>query len=312
MATIAPWLVPPNFLGYIEAGSQAGLAKRRAADEESQFAQKMAQEGQQESDRQDDAAQRLKLSYDSLAQQHDLSQQEIAARAMQGQAAMALHQQGQDSLNQWRQQQGQNQQQRLADNETKIAAASALKEKADKDINAFWSDLPDKGLSKSLQDHPFAASEPGIRSAAAQKLINPKAAVQDKIPLANLKSGENTVTGVPFNSPLVNQLGGDDLSKVGGTNYVSAADKLKAASLGAAPQQPSGTALGNLNMFSGKPPIVPDMTGYKSAAEVRADYQLPKGNPNKLSAEDAQRIIERQFPEALQIKPTDDSAGISE
>lgn len=206
---IAPWLERPNFLQAIEGGTQAGLALRRQAADESQFAQRMAQAGQDEQARQDEAAQRLRLSYASLAQQHDLSQQEIAARASQAMAAQALRQQSAESLDMWRKEQAANAQQRIVDQEKKIAAAAALKDSADKDINGFWKDLPDKGLAKSLQDHPFAAAEPGIRQAAAQKLINPKATAAAK-PISvkyNLPDAAGTATG-----PL------DALQKQFGTN----------------------------------------------------------------------------------------------
>ena len=181
----------------MEAGTSAGLALRRAGDEESQFAARKAQENQAEQGREDEAGQRLRQSYDALAQQHDLSRQEIAARTMQAQAADALRQHAQDSLTVWRQQQAQAQQQRLKDQENKLSAAATLRENANKDINAFWSDLPEKGLSQSLIDHPFAAAEPGIRQAAAQKLINPKEAPPEK-PLSvkyNLPKSAGTATG---------------------------------------------------------------------------------------------------------------------
>ena len=168
---IAPWLERPNFLGYIEGGTNAGLALRRQADEESQFAQRAAQEQQAENSRQDDAANRLKLAYDTMAQQHDLSQQEIAARRQQAIAADALRQHAQDSLTAWRQQQGQFAQQRIVDQEQKIAAADSLKKETDKQINNALVRL-DSGepLLKVFKDNPLAASEPGFRQAlAAQK-----------------------------------------------------------------------------------------------------------------------------------------------
>ncbi len=171
---IAPWLIPPNFLAAAEAGSNAGLALRRAKDDEAQFQQRMNQENSAQQAQQSEAAQRLRQSYDALAQQHDLSQQEINARFAQAGAANALRQHGQDALLMWRQEQGKNAEQRIKDRETQMSAAAALKDRSNKDINGFWTDLAAKGLEQSLQDHPFAAAEPGIRQAAAQKLINPK------------------------------------------------------------------------------------------------------------------------------------------
>ena len=97
---LAPWNTPPNFLGAIEAGSQAGLAARR------------------EDVAQGQAADRLRLAYDQLASEEAQRNEAMQARMQAQTAANMLRSRNIDMLTQWHQ----------AQTDRQSAADAALKD----------------------------------------------------------------------------------------------------------------------------------------------------------------------------------------
>lgn len=85
MATIAPWLVPPNYIGAMTAGAQTGLAARRqvAAEQE--------------------AGDRLRLAYDQLAASERRAHEAQLSRERMTQATMALRASQMEGLDRYRQ-----------------------------------------------------------------------------------------------------------------------------------------------------------------------------------------------------------------
>jgi hypothetical protein len=81
---IPPWLRPTDTLGAIQAGAQAGLAIRRANDEESQ------------------AGDRLRLAYDQLASSERRQSEEAKSKMQLAQASLALRSQQMDAMQSYR------------------------------------------------------------------------------------------------------------------------------------------------------------------------------------------------------------------
>lgn len=87
MAQIAPWLYPKNFVEAMNAGAQAGLAVRRATDEEQQ------------------AGDRLRLAYDQLASQEKRESEAARSKLELAHAAMALRARQADAMEAYHQNQ---------------------------------------------------------------------------------------------------------------------------------------------------------------------------------------------------------------
>lgn len=84
MATIAPWIVPPNFLGAMEAGTAAGQRERAQGASERE------------------AADRLRYAYDSLAAKEQQSSELAAQKHELARAAMELRAQQMQGLQDYR------------------------------------------------------------------------------------------------------------------------------------------------------------------------------------------------------------------
>ena len=92
---LAPWNIPPNFLGAIQAGAGAGLAARRADLEEQS------------------SGDRLQLAYNQLAEEERQRNEAAKARMQMATAANALRASQIDMLSRYHQGQLQNQQGQL-------------------------------------------------------------------------------------------------------------------------------------------------------------------------------------------------------
>lgn len=85
MPFVAPWLQPPNFIGAMQAGAQAGLAVRKQAESEGS------------------AADNLRLAYDQLAANERRAHEATLARTEASKAAMALRAQQASAMQQYQQ-----------------------------------------------------------------------------------------------------------------------------------------------------------------------------------------------------------------
>lgn len=239
MAVIAPWLRSIDPVEIAQAAASTNFRARALADQEANnAAQRAAQQqeiGLRSQSLQNSSAallNRLKLGYDRLAQTDAERRDALLERTSQNSAANLLRQQQQDLMSK-------HYADELTAKQGKDSAAQTLRDATNKDIAGFYSDLPTLGLGPSLNAHPLAATEPGIRSSAAQQLINPRQPSSRSIghtdltiPGAvtktpgllwgtNTSVGEpKTLKGVPLNSPLVNKFGSPELSAAAGTNYV--------------------------------------------------------------------------------------------
>lgn len=97
MPTVAPWLIPPDFIGAMRAGAQAGLEQRGQDIGASE------------------AADRLKLAYDQLASEEQQRAKETQSRMDLAKASLALRGHQMDMLGQYRQGMIANAQQRMQD-----------------------------------------------------------------------------------------------------------------------------------------------------------------------------------------------------
>lgn len=239
MPFVPSWLTGLNPLEAISEGANAGLRARSIADQERNSAamrdiqlQELQARNAQIGLASTNALNRLKLGYDRLSQTDAERRATLAAQGQQNDAANSLRQQQQDLMDKYHTAE-------LADKTNKQSAADTLRKATNDDIVGFYNDLPNLGLGAALKAHPFAATEPGVRSAAAQVLINPKKSTATALGHTDLTvpgtttttpgtlwgtntstSDPTTIKNVPLNSPLINRFGSPELSAVAGTNYV--------------------------------------------------------------------------------------------
>lgn len=234
MPFFAPWLHGTDPVEIAQAAASTVLRNRQQNDAEINSAaqrniqqQELAVRNQQLQLSSAGLLNRLKLGYDRLAQTDAERRAALTAKASQDSAANLLRSQQQDLMSKHYTSED-------AAKQGRQSAADTLRDATNSDVNGFYIDLKKLGLEGALQAHPLAATEPGIRSVAAQLSINPKAGTYPKTDLtvpgtttpgANWYSGSTTtdpttIKGVPLNSPLVNKFGSPSLSAVAGTNYV--------------------------------------------------------------------------------------------
>lgn len=142
LAPIAPWTIPPDFLGAARAGASLGLEQR---------GQDIAQ---------GEAADRLKLAYDQLASEEATRARESAAKLDLAHSALALRGQQMAGLQDYREKQIADAQQRmgaLADyRDKKLQQATAAAELRKRNIhfapNGEVLQLQDDGTVKQLRE----------------------------------------------------------------------------------------------------------------------------------------------------------------
>lgn len=154
---VAPWLVPPDYVGAMKAGASLGEGLR---GQDFQAAE---------------AGNRLRLAYDQLAASSNEHSQSLAAQQESTQAAQALHAQQQTALEAWRHSQELMHQQALTDSEKKVAAAEALRTKTTSDAIGFLGAKdtnvdhaagvagPNRPDSMLLPQYPEAINNPVVR-----------------------------------------------------------------------------------------------------------------------------------------------------
>lgn len=235
MPTIAPWLHGYDWASVISDAISQGQRARQLTDNEREAstADKRRAEAQQFDEA--EAGRRLRLSYDQLSQQERERKAALAVQQQRFQAADALRQSQQNSTDLYRIGQLGLGRDRLAQAASKTDAASKLRDSMNADIVGFYKDAKGGDIAGALAKHPLAANEPGIRSAAAQVLINPKSKSPGAIGKVDLTipgtpdtsgkwfgTGNATdpipLKGVPLDSPLVNQFGDPRLAAAAGTN----------------------------------------------------------------------------------------------
>ena len=213
MPYVPPWLQATDVLGAISSGANAGLSARQIGDEES------------------NSANRLRASQDSLAMQQQQFQQELAAKQSATAAATALRKQQYDALEQYRQDQIKDQQQRIKDAEATKSAAATLQGMVSDDNQGFLKDVND-GIDpiKAYENRPKADQKtvmPIIMAALKSKHSTTKEPTFSG-PIVEGEANSMRVNNLPINSPIVNSLlGTNELSKVVGTNYVSPSSILR-------------------------------------------------------------------------------------
>lgn len=249
MLTSSPWVQPTDVLAAMEGGSRAGQAQRSAQDQETE------------------AAQRLRLSYDSLAQDQAVEKQKMAMQQNQALAAQALRAQQQNALMQFRDQEIKNQQDKQAQAVSASEAAMGLRERAQADRESEYDrtataretaaaalsagnqahleaqiDMWNKAAQdkeKSEADRQTAAAEKNALELQLEKMREDAKAKQgegaDKsymdIPPQSDEAGKKfSLLHLPLNSPLINSTLGTNAPPGTGTNFPSAAAALKRGS----------------------------------------------------------------------------------
>ena len=206
--TDSPWTYRNDPLQFMEAGARTGLEAR----------------GQDLS--QMEAGQRLRLSYDSLAAQMENDRRNQALRLGQIGATTALKNAQQDAMTQYRNQQIQDQQERLKQTAAKTAAAADALTAAHDDTAAFVTEAEKVGAAAALAKHPNADKlvVNHVMALEAEKQKQPKPTVEKgKIEFALPgKEGLNaTRITTALDDPLINSAMGTNAPVGTGTNYVS-------------------------------------------------------------------------------------------
>ena len=211
--TQSPWVDRNDPIQFMEAGARTGLAAR----------------GQDLS--QMEAGQRLRLSYDSLAAQMENDRRNQALRLGQIGATTALKNAQQDAMTQYRNQQIQDQQERLKQTAAKTAAAADALTAAHDDTAAFVTEAEKVGAAAALAKHPNADKlvVNHVMALEANKAKQPKTPVEKgaiDFPAPGQDAAANSAslirfTGVPLDNPVINTVLGTNAPPGTGTNYVS-------------------------------------------------------------------------------------------
>lgn len=132
------WVHGTDVLAAIEAGSNAGQRARSLTDEEN------------------NAAARLKQSYDVLASQQAQQQRANALGQQQIDATTALKLKQQDALSAYRLKQQANQQDRIKDTESKASAAALLKQTQDDQTTSWFKQAAETDPEDATEKFPGA------------------------------------------------------------------------------------------------------------------------------------------------------------
>ncbi len=158
---LAPWLVPPNFLDAIRSGAGTGLQARgedlRQREQDIQQAQ---------------AADRLQLAYDTLAQQERVRSKEAAEKLALAKATLALRGSQADLLNQYRMKM-------LQDREARGSALDLYRQQRFGEQEKMFGqrqDLAERGLglrkaALDLQDERAKKVTPQIRTLPGGEIV---------------------------------------------------------------------------------------------------------------------------------------------
>lgn len=208
MLTDAPWLTRNDPLQYMREGAQLGLEAR------GQDLSRM------------EAGQRLRLSFDSLANQQENQRRAAALDSQQLAATNALKAAQQDSMSLYRQQAIQDQQERLKQTADRTSQAADLLKASHDDTSKFVEDAESMGAAKALAKHPNADKTVvnHVMALEAEKQKQPKPTVEKgKIEFALPgKEGLNaTRITTALDDPLINSAMGTNAPVGTGTNYVS-------------------------------------------------------------------------------------------
>ena len=203
MLTDAPWLTRNDPLQYMREGAQLGLEAR------GQDLSRM------------EAGQRLRLSFDSLANQQENQRRAAALDSQQLAATNALKAAQQDSMSLYRQQAIQDQQERLKQTADRTSQAADLLKASHDDTSKFVEDAESMGAAKALAKHPNAD----------KTVVNHVMALESAKPPAQKGKIEFSLDGKPginatristsLDDPLINSSLGTNAPAGTGTNYVS-------------------------------------------------------------------------------------------
>ena len=271
--TIAPWLQPLNFIGAEEAGARIGLDRSRLASQDLENANRLNLAQQQEADSVGEAGDRLRLAYTQLASN------ERAATARQN-AALALKQQQEQSLDAYRQEMVQNAAERLR----RVAIPS----------NPF------SPTSTTVAGQNLIQMSPNRYSFAPQAKL-PPAAKDNPADVNQLSAYKSQIIQMSkaLNDPSTSDTEKDQLGlsiREAGARMKALGDKIMAARAsgggGASPQPPTAAAGPSLTTGTGTAAVPPISTPspYKSVNDVRAALKA-----KKIDRDAAIAILKAQF-----------------
>lgn len=226
---VAPWLHPPDFLGAMEAGSAAGTRQRAQAASESE------------------AADRLRLAYDSLASHEKMQNETAQAKMAANEAAMDLRRSQMEGLQDYREKQAGFRQQALD------TAADSLQERTRHDVSMEEARAAVKSGQATIVEHP---EFPGVKF-----LRNPSGAESRISPSERAPSVRLDAAGKP--QGYTGQLSNPVIQSLMGTNAPTALNPQTASV--AAPDTPASPGFleraSNFLTGGGTPEIQPIIPG---------------------------------------------------
>lgn len=219
MLTSAPWLTANNPLQYLREGAQIGLESRS----QDALAKERALQSQE-------AGNRLRLSYDTLANQQENQRRQAQQEAAQTAATYALKQSQLDAMSQYRSQQIEEQKARLKQASDRATSAADALKAAHNDTAGFVSDSKDLGAAAAYSKHPNADKIVVNHIMSLEQANQNKTAPTKKGAIDFPSPGQDDAgnaaslirfTGVPLDDPVINQVLGTNAPPGTGTNYVS-------------------------------------------------------------------------------------------
>jgi hypothetical protein len=232
MSVIAPWLRGADVIGASDAGGRLGLAARSAVDQQLENAQRNQLANNEQRIQSGDAANRLRLSYDSLAASQNSDKAALAARMKQTDAANKLRAAQMDYLSEYRKNVASIQQQKVMDAEASKTAAQKLIQAKQSDTQGFSAAVKSGMDAFSAKSKFPNADDSLVHAALTQEEKSKPSASKGALDFAAPgQSGDaaslTRFTGVSLNDPVINSVLGTNAPPGTGTNYVSPAQRLQ-------------------------------------------------------------------------------------
>lgn len=287
-AGVPPWVHGPDVNAAMEVGAQIANSIARAKEAKDQ--QKL--EAQAEADRNKEAGDRLRFDYDSLRSKRDIDTQDLDVQR-QSNSIAALHQKNQsDALSDYRQRQIADRQRALKDGEDKARSAADKLRAAQADTAGLVDYMEGGGrLGQGMKKFPYA-DKTVAAGYLRSDLHAPTGGNEPTIPKMDFPapgqpSGATAAdlirfTGVPANSPLINQVLGTNAPPGTGTNYLSPGDMLRQA----ASIAPDARAVSPVTTSTIAAPVSPSAKAAQGGYKIGSSYSGMKylgGDPNEES-----------------------------
>lgn len=202
MSVLAPWLRGTDILGALQAGSHVGLSARAADQRDAEMQMQAELAAQREQQNAQEAAARLRYSYDALEQARQNSVRDDDFRKEDRDAARLLKRQEDDAL--------------------AIYRTGMLKNQEDR--NTYLKGKPTELKTYHVGDHLVQVDSVGGVKTLFSNMQAEKIPTVSGVPLDPLDPSLGKISALA-NNPILNRLMGTNANTLG-TNYVTPIPKL--------------------------------------------------------------------------------------